>query len=929
VAVVTGEFIRLGQCGQDLGPHDLHLGGDYLSEEAIYPTRQDALKQKVKAVCQAKKIPMREDYADPHALAALVLADLTAALDAEFPPDQMPDVWAREDRDHESYAKSRRTDFYVGRDTYFNRLDAYADGGAQGCGLTVLGESGGGKSALLANWVAHRRQAHPCDFVFQHYIGSSAMSAGHLALMRRLMVAIVRWCGADDPAGSLGLEEEEKKIPAKTEEIVKLFPDYLGRLSAEAKRKGVGAVLVLDAINQLEDRERGRLLAWLPRCLSGDLRLVISTLPGDTLDALQPRGWPALTVEPLTASERVWLIARYLAHFAQGLSEARARKIAGAEASSNPLYIKTLLDDLRATGNHLSLDRQIDDYLRAADIPALLGKILARFERDYERDRPGLVREALSLLWAARRGLTEPELLEALGPVRQSVSSEPAASLSGQNRLPAAVWSPVRCALEDGLVDRDGVLGLAHEHLRMAVERRYVPDATTARILRLRLADNFAGRPVDARQADELPWLLRQAESSDRLRACLLDIDRFLLMRESDENELLGYWVWLKEERVQGSLYVRSFNDWTATGIAPAHLATVAHLVGAFLCHASLYADAEPLIRRALSAAEQHMGVTHPILTGILTSLMDVLQETSRLEDAEPVMRRIMALDEDRYGHTHQRIAQDLSNLGQLLVRHKPSEAEHALRRAIAICQCNGFGPDSPLVAASMSNLAMLLRENGRNEEAESLAQTALAAAQRTFGPAHPTVAVRMNNLATILRETGRTQEAEPLARRSLAITEKSFGPHHPQVAICLGNLAIVLEESRRWPEAEALMLRSVEILLEVTHDLGRPHQRIQDALLSYAMLLDKTGLERNEIAVRLSALCRRHEVDPEQLHSPVLLTQEAVQSKYKSLMARMKAAPEHASAVFERLRTEDPAFFQLMQARIENWKERNQAQKP
>jgi len=129
-------------------------GGDYLPEESTRPTRQDVLKQKVESVCAAKHIPLHKDYADPRALAVLVLADLTAAIDAEFPADQVPDVWSREDRDHEAYAKSRRTDFYVGRDAYFNQLDAFARDGAKGCGLTVLGESGGGKSALLANWVA-------------------------------------------------------------------------------------------------------------------------------------------------------------------------------------------------------------------------------------------------------------------------------------------------------------------------------------------------------------------------------------------------------------------------------------------------------------------------------------------------------------------------------------------------------------------------------------------------------------------------------------------------------------------------------------------------------------------------------------------------------------------------------------------------------
>lgn len=80
--------------------------------------------------------------------------------------------------------------------------------------------------------------------------------------------------------------------------------------------------------------------------------------------------------------------------------------------------------------------------------------------------------------------------------------------------------------------------------------------------LRFRLADEFAGRPVDARQADELPWLLRQAEARDWLRACLPDMDRFLLIQEGDQDGLLGYWVWLGEERAMGKDYLASFDTW-------------------------------------------------------------------------------------------------------------------------------------------------------------------------------------------------------------------------------------------------------------------------------------------------------------------------------------------------------------------------------
>jgi nephrocystin-3 len=657
-------------------------GGDFLPEDAASAARQDELKQRVKKVCEAKHIPLCESYADPPTLDKLVLADLTAAIEAEFPEDQSPDVWAREDREHEAYARSRRTEFYVGRDAYFQRLDDYARNGGNGCGLTVLGASGGGKSALLANWAARWRQAHAGDFVFQHYIGSSPMSASHLALMRRLMVAIIRWLRDEDAPREF--EPEEGRLPAQAEEIVKAFPGYLDRLAVRAREKGVRAIVVLDALNQLEDRERGRLLAWLPRRLPGEVRLIASTLPGDAMDALERHNWPdPLTVEPLTEAERIQLIARYLSHFSQGLSEARAWKIAAVEAASNPLYIKTLLDDLRVTGAHERLDEQIDDYLRAAGIPALLTKILARYERDYQRDRPELVREALALLWAARRGLTEPELLELLKP-------------DGLERLPAGLWSPVRCALEDGLVDRDGVLSFAHDHLRTAVERRYVREPGAAKALRLRLADYFGSRPVDARQADEFPWLLRQTESRDRLRACLLDIDRFQLIQNRDGEELLGYWVWLREERGMGALYLKQFERWALPKGEWLAVNSAAGSLAYFLLKGAQYIEAENLLDRVLETGERFLGAEHPSTLGSVNNLAFLYERQGRYGEAEPLYQRALAARERVLG------------------------AEH---------------PDT---LVSVNNLAGLYERQGRYGEAEPLYQRALEGLRRKLGDAHP-----------------------------------------------------------------------------------------------------------------------------------------------------------------------------------------------
>ena len=864
-------------------------GGDYQPEGLAQRERQDALKRRVKAVCEAKHIALRENYAGPHALAELVVADLTAAIDAEFPSGEAPGMWAREDRDHEAYARSRRTEFYVGRDAYFDRLDEYAREGAGGRGLTVLGASGGGKSALLANWTAHRRQANPGDFVFEHYIGSSPISAGHLALMRRLMVTVIRWCRNE--SAQLGLERSEDRIPVEAEEILKAFPGYLDRLALRAKEKGCRAILVFDALNQLEDRERGRLLAWLPYRLPGDLRLIVSTLPGDTLDALSPRGWPELTVVPLTAEERIRLIGRYLAHFSQALSEPRARRMADAGAASNPLYIKTLLDDLRATGDHERLDAQIEDYVQAEDIPALLGKILTRYERDYQRDRPALVREALSLLWAARRGLTEPELLELLKP-------------AGQTSLPAALWSPVRCALEDGLVDRDGVLAFAHEHLRAAIERKYVGDSETARMLRVRLADYFALQPVDARQADELPWLLRLGECRDQLRACLLTIDRFLLIQERDEDELLSYWVWLKEERAMGGPYIEAFGAWAKADREGTSVSYSAACVARFLWRAGLYAETEPLlrraiyidqhsygpnhpkvavdlhnlavflqdanrpaeaessIRRAVEIDEQYYGKSSPAVAADLNCLATLLQAAGRLAEAETLMSRALQIREQEYASSHPEVAVILNNLAMLLLdTNRLAEAKALMRRALQIDE-QSYGSNHPEVARDLNNLAQLFRAADQVAEAETVMRRVLEIDEHSYGPDHPNVAKDLNNLALLLEADNRVAEAENLMRRALRIAEQSYDLNDPRVAICLINLAALLQATNRLAEAEPLSRRVVSIFLTFTRDTRQPHPDLNASIANHRSLLREMGYNEAEIRDALRTMARRFGVD-------------------------------------------------------------------
>lgn len=763
-------------------------GADFLSESPADRDKQIKLKCLVRTTCVKKNIPLQESYPDPQLLAALVLEQLKAAIEIQFPIEDISDALTREARDHEAFAESRRRT-YIGRPDYYEVLDNHVTG--NGAPQVLLGDSGSGKSALLANWIDRWRKAHPKDFIFQHYIGGTPDSAIHWKLMTRLMAEIKRW--TDDP----------DEIPRTNDDMLRDFPLWLSKARIMAEHKGVRFIVVVDALNQLEDKDHGRLLSWLPEHpFKGALRLIASTLPGDTLVAIGKRAWSALGIQPLTTDERQRMIVDYLARFSKTLDVPRLERLSSEPAAANPLYLKILLDELRVTGTHEKLDERLNDYLAAKDIPTLLGQVLARYRRDYEHDRKGLVSEALGLIWAARRGLTETELLQLLRPTHLP-------------QLPLATWASLRYALEESLLDRGSILNFAHDYLRTAVEVAFLPDLDTKDDFRISLVDYFEALPPTTRSCDELPWLLWQIKDLERLRKCLLNIDCFIEIDKRDEEELRKYWVGLNEEKGMGKVYSESYMIWLSQKKVDNRriLSEAANILGTFLHSADQFKEAEECFELSL-IVEQNLENKNPlILADYTNNLAEVFVETNRMSEAEPLFRQALQINEQILGKDHPRVALILNNLAMLLEKtDRLDEAESLLRRALEINE-QSFGKDHPNVAYNLHNLAMLLKAANRISEMEPLMRQALKIFEKSLGENHPNVAAGLDNLAQLLTDTDRLDEAEPLLKRALEINEQSFGNNHPSVANSLNNLAeILLKDADHRIEAEPLIRRALEI---------------------------------------------------------------------------------------------------------------------
>jgi hypothetical protein len=263
--------------------------------------------------------------------------------------------------------------------------------------------------------------------VIVHFVGAEASSADWTAMLRRLLGEL----------GRLGVEVPAPDDPAA---LRAAFRRGLHVAAHQQARRGGRIVLVIDGLDQLEDFGGGPDLLWLPQTFPDNVRLVVSALPGRALDEARRRGWECVEVGPLSLEARRQMIAGYLGEYGKRLPADELARIANASPAANPLYLRALLEELRVWGVHERLSDRITHYLEASTAAELHQRILARYEEDYERDRPGLVGHAMAYLWAARRGLTEVELQELLG--------------SEAVPLPHALLSPLLLAIDSQTTSR-------------------------------------------------------------------------------------------------------------------------------------------------------------------------------------------------------------------------------------------------------------------------------------------------------------------------------------------------------------------------------------------------------------------------------------------------------------------------------------------
>ena len=186
--------------------------------------------------------------------------------------------------------------------------------------------------------------------------------------------------------------------------------------------------------------------------------------------------------------------------------------------------------------------------------------------------------------------------------------------------------------------------------------------------------------------------------------------------------------------------------------------------------HAELY------YRNAVAAEERAFGSNAPRVAVLLREEALTLRARKRDAEAEPLLRRALSIQDAALNPDPRVTIEVLNTLGNLLEgRHQLDEAEKLEREALTLSEAK-FGPESTQLAMTCTNLADVLWNKKDLREAGLLYRRAVAIDSSLFGPDRPETAADIANLGMLMKDAGQSASGDALLRNALAIYEKTLG---------------------------------------------------------------------------------------------------------------------------------------------------------
>jgi len=731
-----------------------------------------ALKEELKGYAKERDNLGFDYYESDEEFANKVYRDLSTALNRIYPPHQKPSEVERLRVSHQAFALSRYKG-YVRYQANEEILDEFLSSQNQNDRLLLYGESGYGKSALVANYF-RRFKERSNSFLIEHYIGGAGeFSSDFYQMLRRVMLEIK--------------EEFEigEDVPTEHEKIINEFGLWLQKVKRQT-------VIVLDGYNQIDDDVKERFLEFYLSAKFEKIKLIVTAIKSDYKIANKKE------LQRLNREKQKELVDGYLGIYGKKLTY-DVDELLRHDMTQNTLFLRTLLEEIRLLGVYETISSDISEYLKAKDVKELFVKIFRRYERDYDAV---LIREVLSLLYNSRDGLSQNSLLEIMEQTKE---------------VDRYRFYPMILALEEHLVSHGGLYRFFHDYIKDAVESRYLVNDELKNHYKRELVEYFEKQEIDNQRVRELPFQLFSLQDRDRLYAILIDIPFFVAIQEFNEHELLRYIQFVDGDR-ENSIAEDLTEKLMLKEYCDEEDARLINAVANFLDVVYFYQyEAQLLYKKSLILYEKLLPENHPIITICYNNLASIYDAMGKHKEANKYYKILLTkiIQNDELSSIYNNIAGNYNEMGEY------RKALSYYKKSLALSEKE---IDLKPVELSLvyNNMAELYSTLGKYKTALFFHQKALSLREKYLSKNDPMLAISYNHLGLVYQNLEENKKAYYFFNKSLTLSLEVYGESHPYVATVYNNIAGYLY---RVEEKFDDSLEMYEKALKITRDiLGEMH---------------------------------------------------------------------------------------------------------
>jgi hypothetical protein len=301
---------------------------------------------------------------------------------------------------HKEFGKER-CEFFKGRRDSLSQIKDYLDF-PNSKPLIVYGESGSGKSALMAQAVEDSTPGFykiHADNVIVRFIGATPEASDLRSLLESLSSQITKI-----------FDEDNSNIPTEYNDLVQ---DFKERLNFATDEKPL--FIFLDALDQLSDSDNTHNLTWIPEELPENVHIVISTLKNIFESSLNSRipSENVNEVKKLGKKDGKSILKSWLKHSQRKITDEQRDEIINKfEVEGLPLHLKLVFEESKLWKSYTPVPEL------ESDIKWIINNLFERLSKP-ENHGEMLVSRSLGYLSAAKNGLSEDEIIDILSMDRE------------------------------------------------------------------------------------------------------------------------------------------------------------------------------------------------------------------------------------------------------------------------------------------------------------------------------------------------------------------------------------------------------------------------------------------------------------------------------------------------------------------------------